>query len=125
MFCAVFIFVLYLKNVDANVLDRIKLDYDKPLVLLVDDSALALKLVRRALKQDGVDVEIASDGFEASVIIDIQMPVIGGIESIRQLREWEARRLADGHHQQILAASACPDASTRDEAYRKVLMHVS
>ncbi len=99
---------------------------EKPCVLLVDDSAPTLRLISRALQHEGVKVNTASNGFTALqmmkcnlytvVIMDVQMPIMDGIESIRQLREWESSSEADGKHQYIITASANVEDSARDEA---------
>jgi CheY-like chemotaxis protein/signal transduction histidine kinase len=97
-----------------------------PVVLIVDDSPPVLKLVGRVLNQEGCLVHTAADGFRALqmmkerlytlVIMDIQMPVMDGIESVRQLREWEGTIAKDHCHQYILGASANPDEGTKKEA---------
>jgi CheY-like chemotaxis protein len=107
--------------------DRILLSSNgRPVVLLVDDSAPILKLLQRALEKSELVVETASDGFSAlnlmkkklytAVIMDVEMPVMDGIESIRQIREWEHSQKGDGKHQCILCASASPDELTRSDA---------
>jgi two-component system chemotaxis response regulator CheY len=68
-------------------------------VLIVDDSAVMRKLVRRGLRQagfDGIDVEEAADGSEALpmlrdddydvVISDWNMPEMNGIDLLKTLR---------------------------------------
>lgn len=102
---------------------KVLLGGPSPVVLVVDDSAPTLKLVARALRHDGVVVETASDGFAAlnlmkkflytAVIMDVQMPVMDGVEAVRQLREWERGPLSDNKHQYVLSASASPDEATR------------
>ncbi len=99
---------------------------NQPVVLVVDDSAPTLRILCRALKQSGIEVETASDGFTAlqmmktklytSVVMDIQMPVMDGIEAIRQLRQWEISCSLDKKHQHVLAASASYELSIKNEA---------
>jgi signal transduction histidine kinase/ActR/RegA family two-component response regulator len=97
-----------------------------PMVLVVDDSPPSLKTVQRALSQSGSVVQTASDGFTALklmkstlytvVIMDIQMPIMDGLESVRQLRAWEKGSEGDGKHQYVIGATACMDDDTRQEA---------
>ncbi len=70
----------------------------KATLLLVDDDAQILSFVSRQLKADGYEVELARNGQEALdkaaellpdlVILDIAMPVMGGLEVLERLREW-------------------------------------
>ena len=99
----------------------------KPTVLVVDDSFPTVKLVSRALINAGIVVDTASDGYSGLnkmksnmytlVVMDIQMPIMDGIESTRQLRIWEDNlACTDGAHQIVLGASAAFDDETRSEA---------
>lgn len=67
-------------------------------ILIVDDSAIMLNLVRQALALDGYTVYAGRNGEEGLalfqenpdiniVITDINMPVMGGIELIGKIRE--------------------------------------
>ena len=70
----------------------------RQLVLVVDDDAPILRLVRARLAADGYSVITASGGAEAVevceaerpdiVILDVMMPEIDGIEAMRQIREF-------------------------------------
>jgi CheY-like chemotaxis protein len=77
--------------------------------------------VTRALKQGDVDVETAlkmmKQNLYTMVVMDVQMPVMDGIESVRQLREWERSEEGDGGHQYIISASASPDEITRGNCF--------
>jgi len=66
-------------------------------VLIIDDDALTTEHFARMLRFDGYEVETALDsetGFQAAVsgsfdavILDLRMPLIDGLELLRQLRK--------------------------------------
>jgi len=68
-----------------------------PRILLVDDSALIRKLLRKTFENEGYEVEEAKDGADAVqtyksfqpdlTIMDMVMPVMGGLDSIMEIRE--------------------------------------
>jgi two-component system chemotaxis response regulator CheY len=65
--------------------------------LVVDDSRVIRKVARRILEEIGFDIAEASDGMEAlawcraampdAVLLDWNMPVMNGIDFLRQLRQ--------------------------------------
>ena len=65
-------------------------------ILVVDDNAQNLYLARFLLEQGGHDVDEACNGLEAVdaveketydlILMDIQMPVMGGIEATRKIK---------------------------------------
>ncbi len=75
--------------------------YEKPLeeiaVLLVEDNPINQKIMARTLEAEGLQVSVASNGKEAIkaiqaadydvVLMDMQMPVLSGIETTKILRE--------------------------------------
>ena len=67
------------------------------LVLVVDDEAATLKLIRKALETHRLEVATAANGAECLlaiaqrhpdlVILDVMMPVLDGFQTLRALRE--------------------------------------
>lgn len=81
-------------------------------ILVVDDDELNQRMMRLLLKRDGHMVECVSNGLEAlnavksqsfdMILMDLQMPVMDGVEASRSIREWES----DGGHTFIVALTA-------------------
>jgi CheY-like chemotaxis protein/HPt (histidine-containing phosphotransfer) domain-containing protein len=73
-------------------------DYDRPKVLLVDDDATSLMLFEVFL-HNHCDIDVASNGADAlekmksscyeMVFMDILMPQMDGLTTIKKFREWE------------------------------------
>jgi DNA-binding response OmpR family regulator len=71
-------------------------------VLAVDDELNTLKLIRKALESHGLEVATAANGAECLlaiqerlpdlVILDVMMPVLDGLQTMRALRENPATR---------------------------------
>jgi len=104
----------------------------KPLsVLLVDDSLTILKLTKYAIENVGHIVETANNGLDAKnkmldknydvVLIDFQMPIMGGIEATRLFREFEENAMNAGEREKkqlIVGMSAAQDFEMWQEAMR-------
>jgi CheY-like chemotaxis protein/HPt (histidine-containing phosphotransfer) domain-containing protein len=84
----------------------------QPKILVVDDDLLNQRMMQVILTREGYDVHLASNGLEAFeaiklqrydvVFMDLQMPVMDGIEASRRIREWEN----GGRHTFIVALTA-------------------
>ena len=70
----------------------------RPELLVVDDDPKIRRLLARHLSAEGFEVALAAHGQEAIyqaslrrpalVVLDLSMPVMGGIEALGRLREW-------------------------------------
>jgi CheY-like chemotaxis protein len=81
-------------------------------ILVVDDDILNQRMMQVLLTREGHRVDVVSSGLEAFeavklqkydiVFMDLQMPVLDGIEASRRIREWEN----GGQHTFIVALTA-------------------
>ena len=81
-------------------------------VLVADDDILNQRMMQLLLKHEGHVVDVVSNGLEAFdavkfqkfdiVLMDLQMPVMDGIEASQRIREWEK----GGKHTFIVALTA-------------------
>lgn len=82
-------------------------------ILLVEDNAVNQKLALKLLERMGHSARLAANGAEAFeilqggefdlVLMDLQMPVMGGIDATKKIREWER---VTGRHVPIVAMTA-------------------
>ena len=95
-------------------------------ILLAEDNPLNAELIQINLKQFGHTIvwmvngqqtvnAVTRGGTYDFVLMDVQMPVMDGLEATRLIRKWE---MAHGGHLPIIAltASALPEDQTRCEA---------
>lgn len=81
-------------------------------ILVVDDDDLNRRMMKVLLGREGYQVDLAGNGMEALdavkyhhydiVFMDLQMPVMDGVEASRRIREWEN----GGSHTYIVALTA-------------------
>jgi CheY-like chemotaxis protein len=81
-------------------------------ILLADDDPLNQRLMQVLLGREGHEVDVVSNGLEAFdavkfkkfdlVFMDLQMPIMDGMEASRRIREWEN----GGQHTFIIALTA-------------------
>lgn len=89
------------------------------LALLVEDCLVNQKLLTHMLEQEGFDVVLAANGQEAVdkfkqgsfdvVIMDVQMPIMDGLDATRLIRQYEKD---PGRHTPIVAVTAGMDRSS-------------
>lgn len=91
-------------------------------VLLAEDNRLNQQLVIEYLSRVGVTVSLADNGRQAvelvsrqafdAILMDLQMPILDGLEATRQIR-----RLQQHHDVPIIALTASAMRSDRDSSY--------
>jgi PAS domain S-box-containing protein len=95
-------------------------------ILIAEDSEDNLVLTKAYLKDCGFTLDIAENGQIAVekaisghpdlVLMDVQMPVMDGLEATRAIREWEAQTGASPMPILALTAHAAVEASARSRA---------
>jgi len=79
-----------------------KQSHEKPSVLVVDDNDINKKLLAKVLENENLEVTYASNGQEAVnlrekhdydiIFMDIQMPVMNGVEASKAIRKYENKQ---------------------------------
>jgi len=112
-------------------------------ILIVDDEESIRLLYKEELEEDGFVVEVAKDGLEALkqvslfkpdlITLDIKMPGLNGIETLKRIREMERQVLivmcsAYGEYKQDLTTWAsdayvvkCADLTELKNTIRRLL----
>jgi CheY-like chemotaxis protein len=96
----------YTHHSARDAMNKVKSPMPRLRILVVDDSPAVLKVVGRALTNEGHEVKTAKNGYVGltmmkeslvagsldMVIIDMQMPVMDGLETVTRFREHEAKQ---------------------------------
>ena len=102
-----------------------------PIVLLVDDSPICLRVLKRHFESLGYKVDVAGDGKVAldmaknkvydCVFMDLDMPEMNGYDSAKKLRSWE-RLVRNSVAQPICALTSEVTESTLAQMNRALRM---
>lgn len=94
-------------------------------ILLVDDSAVNLKVTSLLLLGEGHDLQMVTSGKDALkmcseqyfdlILMDILMPELSGVETVQLLREQEKQLRTKNRHHPVIALTANADGGTRQE----------
>jgi two-component system, sensor histidine kinase len=96
-------------------------------ILLADDDKINQRLATITFGQLGLKCDIAANGFEALemhmsfkydfIFMDMQMPVLGGIEATKKIREYERKKgLKETAY--IVALTASELSEKKEECFR-------
>lgn len=98
---------------------------DVSTILLVEDNPISSKIQTRMLENKGLHVEQVTNGYDALVavkakpysvvLMDINMPILGGYEAAVMIREWEESEGDDAIKIIALTANAIPEMNEYKE----------
>ncbi len=104
-------------------LDEKYVQFNNIHALVAEDNLINQKLIQSVLQGFGIMVTLVNNGFEALqmrkennydvIFMDIQMPVMGGIESTREILDYEEKQRK--HHVPIIALTANALAGDREK----------
>ena len=101
-----------------------------PRVLLVDDNPVNLKVAKMLLEKEGAQVDSVMDGETAiaavqsahyrMVLMDVQLPGMDGLETTKQIRQWErSMSQSEGRpHIPIIALTAADQQEEQQECLK-------
>ncbi len=103
--------------------DKSNIVFESLHALVAEDNSINQKLIKNVLNGFGVEVTLANNGEEAlnlrmqneydMIFMDIQMPVMGGIEATENILEFEEKHRK--HHVPIIALTANALAGDREK----------
>jgi len=115
--------VVHDKQADKVVEDKTHVTFENINVLVAEDNIINQKLIKHVLVGFGLDITLADNGEEALnlrkeneydlIFMDIQMPVMGGIDSTRAILEFELEK--NKRHVPIVALTANALAGDREK----------
>ena len=107
-------------------------------VLVAEDNDINQQVIREILKAAGLDVDLVSDGLAAVqavqaqpydlVLMDVQMPVLDGIEATQQIRQFKSKEdlpiVALTAHAMEAERQRCLDAGMNDHASKPIIPEI-
>ncbi|MBU1169023.1 MAG: response regulator [Proteobacteria bacterium] len=96
-------------------------------ILLVEDTPINQKIIIQHLNSAGYDVDLSQNGLEGLelfkkkhydlVIMDLQMPVMDGFASAREMRKFQTRKSRSDKQTPIIAVTANSQAHDREKCF--------
>ena len=99
-------------------------------ILVVEDNHINKKLIVTILEKAGYYVDTADNGLEAFtsfktkryalILMDLQMPVMGGLESTKKIRKWESMEGRLLQRTPIVAMTAYALKGSREQCMARI-----